>query len=127
MIHAFVIETATLPDAICAGVAQLEGLDISNRRQAASIWHDTAVAALDADERAARLVRVKAHRARSSRECWLATPWAFRVGIFATGAAITRDEQQALADANHAGMVLAQQYADLVEEYLAANDHGVAI
>ena len=48
MIPASVIETAVLPDAICAGVAQLEGLDISNRRQAASIWHDTAVAALDA-------------------------------------------------------------------------------
>lgn len=121
-----IIEAVATPDAVCAGVKQLEGLDISNRRQAASIWHDTAVAALDADPRAARLVRVKAHRARRSRECWLATPWRFRAGVFATAASLYEDEQQALIDANHAGMVLAQQYADLVEEYLADADSGVA-
>lgn len=122
-----IIETASLPDAVCAGVEQLEGLDISNRRQAASLWHDTAVAALDADPRAGRLVRVKAHRARRGRECWLATPWRFRAGVFATAASLTEEEQQALIDANHAGMVLAQQYADLVAEYLSDDAEGVAI
>lgn len=126
MIRACVIETASLPDTVCAGVEQLESLDVSNRRQAAAIWHDTAVALLDADPRAGRLVRVKAHRARRGRECWLSAPWRFRCGIFATGAAITEDERQAIFDANHAGMVLAQQYADLVEEYLATADSGVA-
>jgi hypothetical protein len=109
---------------ICGGLEDYAGLEHPEIRRACAAYRQAAIAALEDDARAGRLVAAGPGGRRLLHSAWAGAHWNYTCGAIGTMSQLTEDEKAAVADANDAGREAAGQVIDdadaMLSEYRVA-------
>jgi hypothetical protein len=89
---------------ICGGLEDYAGLEHPEMQRACAAYRRVALAALEDDSRAGRLVAEGPRGQRLLHSVWAGTRWSYSCGAIGTMALLTEDEKAAVGAAHDAGL-----------------------
>jgi hypothetical protein len=100
---------------ICGGLEDDAGLEHPEMRRACAAYRRAAIASLEDDSRAGRLVAEGPRGQRLLHSAWAGSRWSYSCGAIGTMATLTEDEKAAVGAAHDAGLEAAMKVIREVE------------
>jgi hypothetical protein len=100
---------------ICGGLEDDAGLEHPEMHRACAAYRRAAIASLEDDSRAGRLVAERPRGQRLLHSAWAGSRWSYSCGAIGTMATLTEDEKAAVGAAHDAGLEAAMKVIREVE------------